>query len=221
MDAGIHPRVARAAEGELPEWTRAGADRRAHMTRVAALLDEWAEALDLDRVQRLSWRAQGFLHDALRDAGAAELRAVLEGAGADGEGGADRSGPWRVDWSAFALVGEGVGYEAPPTGTLHGPAAALKLVREGVRDPELLGAVAYHTAGHPGLGPGGRALYCADYLEPGRPADDETRAGLRARYPEDPEGVLRDVLRDRMRYHLEEDRPIFLGTVRLWNQSSL
>ncbi len=39
----LHPWVAGAARGALPEWAVARKKRRAHMGRVAALLREWSE----------------------------------------------------------------------------------------------------------------------------------------------------------------------------------
>ena len=53
---------------------------------------------------------------------------------------------------------------------LHGRAAAVTLGnRFGVDDPDVLEAIRFHTLGAPGLGPLAHVLYCADYLEPGRP----------------------------------------------------
>lgn len=223
MDRDIHPLVRRAANGVLPDWARVGAERRAHMGRVAELLAGWAERLRLAPAGKIRWRALGFLHDALRDAEESDLRRLVRdeevipspGSG-PGETGESDSG-WTVDWEAFARPGTAT---VVPGDVLHGPATALRLREEGVTDSDLLSAVAYHTAGHPALGTAGRALYCADFLEPGRPADDEGRAALRDGYPDDPEGVLRAVLREGMRYLLEKDRPIFLGTVRMWNHSA-
>jgi HD superfamily phosphohydrolase YqeK len=71
----VHPVVANAARGDLPDWADASKKRRAHMGRVAALLSSWAEEVapaDVDR-----WRAAGWLHDALRDAPKDELRALV------------------------------------------------------------------------------------------------------------------------------------------------
>lgn len=225
MDRDIHPLVRGAADGVLPDWARAGAARRAHMDRVAELLAGWADRLRLGPEGKIRWRALGFLHDALRDAEESDLRGLVgdervvpsPGSGPGGTGEADSG--WTVDWGAFARPGTATA-TVVPGGVLHGPATALRLREEGVTDSDLLSAVAYHTAGHPALGAAGRALYCADFLEPGRPDDDEGRAALRDGYPDDPEGVLRAVLREGVRYLLERDRPIFLGTVRMWNHST-
>ncbi|HOX32399.1 MAG TPA: bis(5'-nucleosyl)-tetraphosphatase (symmetrical) YqeK [Spirochaetales bacterium] len=61
----------------------------------------------------------------------------------------------------------------------HGPAAAFLLARDfGVDDAELLGAVAHHTLGRPGMSDLEVIVYCADKLEPGR---GELEAGFRER----------------------------------------
>lgn len=214
---GLHPVIERAAGGHLPAWAEAGESRREHMARVADVLDDWARTLEVGSVDRVRWRALGFLHDALRDADVDELRRILE------EGG-DGGSSWTVDWSSFAqsprsaLVDDAEDVSTIVGGILHGPAAAMTLVRQGVDDMEVLAAVAYHTVGHPELAPCGRALYCADFVEPGRSTDPEMRAELRERYPDDPDGVLQDVLRSRVAYLLERGRPIFFGTVGMWNR---
>ena len=46
-------------------------DRRAHIERVAALLSAWAMALGTPDAERARWLRAGWLHDALRDAPAA------------------------------------------------------------------------------------------------------------------------------------------------------
>lgn len=71
----LHPLVrAAGTEGRLPDWARCSEGRRAHVERVAGLLDRWGEALELEEGDRIRWRAAGILHDALREAGAEELR---------------------------------------------------------------------------------------------------------------------------------------------------
>ena len=73
----LHPWVAAAATGVLPDWAVARKKRRAHMARVAELLREWGEVrCDHPRdVER--WTAVGYLHDVLRDADPDDLRAGL------------------------------------------------------------------------------------------------------------------------------------------------
>ena len=184
----VHALVAEAAEGRLPEWTVAGPERRAHMGRVAALLDLWAEGTGLDEQERVRWRAAGWLHDALRDEHPDALRPLV---------------PER--------------FRGLPGKVLHGPAAAERLRAEGVASADLLDAIAFHTIGDAGLGTLGRALYAADFLEPGRTFLAEWRAGLRARMPRDLDVVLREIVRARIGNLLERGMPVRPETVGLWN----
>ncbi len=71
--AGLHPLVAAAASGRLPEWAVVRPSRRAHLAAVAELLGRWAGELGLDGRDRQRWMAAGWLHDALRDAEAGTL----------------------------------------------------------------------------------------------------------------------------------------------------
>jgi len=72
----------------LPPWAEAGPDRRAHVARVAALLEEWAGAMGVEASERARWVRAAWLHDALRDVPggdalahgpAAAARAAVEG----------------------------------------------------------------------------------------------------------------------------------------------
>ena len=83
---------------------------------------------------------------------------------------------------------------------LHGPAAAAKLEREGETRRDLLDAIQYHSIGSKNWARVGKALYMADYLEPGRTFDMERRALLSLRVPRDFEGIFREVVRSRMAY---------------------
>ncbi len=197
-----HPLIEAAAEGRLPTWARAGRTRQEHMNRVAELMVGWAEALGLDREQVRRWKAVGHLHDVLREAPPGELLPLVD--------------PER---------------RALPAPLLHGPAGAERLRQEGVDDASFLRAVAFHTIGHPELDRMGRALYCADYLEPGRERRGHGRSGedgaeghppswrarRRERFPEEPDRVTLDVLRERVRTSLEEERPLPRETVHFWN----
>ncbi len=174
-----------AARGELPDWARALPERRLHMGRVAALLEEWAYAFGLDEAEVLRWAATGWLHDVLRDADPKEL--VHEVAGDE------RDLPGKV---------------------LHGPAAASRL-RGQVHD-RVATAIRYHTIGHPDLDELGRALYLADFLEPGRDFDNEWRASLRSRMPADREAVLTEVVAARIRHLLDGGNPIRPETALFW-----
>ena len=73
----------------LPSWAQVGPERRAHIERVADLLDEWGTAMGVRAVERDRWRRAAYLHDALRDAPLADGRAhgpaAAERGAADGE----------------------------------------------------------------------------------------------------------------------------------------
>jgi len=86
---------------------------------------------------------------------------------------------------------------------LHGPAAAAKLERDGETRRNLLDAIRYHSIGWRSWDRVGKALYMADYLEPGRTFDMERRALLTQRVPRDFEGAFKDVVRARMEYAQE------------------
>jgi HD superfamily phosphohydrolase YqeK len=155
---------------------------------VAALMDRWAEQLNLEPAERERWRAAAWLHDALREAPPAALRAELPPAFAD-----------------------------YPDAILHGPAAAERL--RGAADPEVCDAVRYHTVGHPSLGRLGRALYLADFLEPGRDFLNEWRSSLRARMPAALDEVLVEVLAARIGHLLERRKPIRPETAAFWSRA--
>jgi HD superfamily phosphohydrolase YqeK len=89
--------------------------------------------------------------------------------------------------------------ELPPK-LLHGPAAAERLA--GQADDELLDAIRYHTLGSPRFGRLGRALYLADFLEPGRTFRRDWAASLRSRMPDAMDGVLAEVVRERVEHVL-------------------
>ncbi len=80
----------------------------------------------------------------------------------------------------------------------HGPAAAARAELEGERDADVLSAVRWHSVGWGGWGRIGRALYCADFLEPGRPFDRAERNALAIAFPDDPDAVLRDIVTRRL-----------------------
>lgn len=104
-----------------------------------------------------------------------------------------------------------------PDTVLHGPAAAARLERDGETRRELLDAIRWHTLGNPAWGRVGRALFMADYLEPGRPFSQQDRAFLASHVPVDFDGVFRQVVRTRIEWTLREGKSIFPETVALWN----
>ena len=123
---------------QLPSWAKVSEKRLAHITRVTALLDRWAEELNLSPDEAKEWHDAGAWHDSMRDAGEAELR----------------------EWA---------GEPAWPVTVLHGPAAARRLAADGEKRQDVLEAIRWHTLGNPAWARTGRALYMADFLEPGRP----------------------------------------------------
>jgi HD superfamily phosphohydrolase YqeK len=104
-----------------------------------------------------------------------------------------------------------------PAEVRHGPASAARAKADGEIDRGVLDAVRYHTFGLAEWDMVGRVLYCADFLEPGRPYDRETRAALAARFPRDPTGVLREVARLRLGHWIQSGYPLPDPTVRFWN----
>jgi HD superfamily phosphohydrolase YqeK len=112
-----------------------------------------------------------------------------------------------------ALVGN-VAYEPQ---MLHGPAAAARLEQDGETRRSVLDAVRYHTVGYLDWDRTGRALYMADFLEPGRKFSQRDRAFLAAQVPHDFDGVFRQVVRARLEWSLHEGHSLFPETVALWN----
>src|SRR6266571_2236267 len=104
------------------------------------------------------------------------------------------------DDELLALVGEAL-YEMQ---MLHGPAAAVQLERDGEARRGVSSAVRYHTIGSPDWDRTGRALYMADFLEPGRGFAKADRAFLAAQVPHDFDGVFRQVVRARLEWSLHE-----------------
>jgi 2-amino-4-hydroxy-6-hydroxymethyldihydropteridine diphosphokinase len=175
--------------GGLPAWAVVRPERLAHICRVVAVLEQWADALHLPVTERARWLRAAWLHDALRDAPIEE----------------------QARWAGSA--------DGPP-GLLHGPAAAARAMTHGERDPGVLDAVRYHSVGYAGWDRVGRALYAADFLEPGRrvpEAEREARARLLERFPAAPAEVLREVAQRRLCWVITADWPIVEETWRFWN----
>ena len=104
-----------------------------------------------------------------------------------------------------------------PAAMLHGPAAAERLARDGERRQDVLDAVRYHTVGSAKWARTGKALYMADYLEPGRKFSREDRFFLAAQVPHSFDSVFRQVVRFRLDWSVREGNHIFPETVELWN----
>ena len=171
----------------LPAWAQVTDKRREHIQRVTDLLDAWAVKLSLPADERIAWHDAGRFHDALRDAPDTLLREL---------GG---------DAPEYAIK------------MLHGPAAAEQLRRDGERRTEVLDAVRFHTVGSAEWGRLGRALYMADYLEPGRTFSRADRAYLAAQVPYDFDATFRQVVRARLEWSLREGMRLYPEAVVLWN----
>lgn len=102
-------------------------------------------------------------------------------------------------------------------GLQHGPASAAHARAEGEDDRGVLDAVRYHSLGLAEWDMVGRILYCADYLDPGRPFEQGRRAELAERLPDDSGGVLREVARSRLIHIVRSGWPILEPTLRFWN----
>ena len=174
---------------DLPAWAKAGEKRLRHIARVTGLLDRWARDMRLPDDEAQAWHDAGRWHDVLRDADESELRALTRG-------------------TPFATS---------PTGVLHGPAAAAKLEREGETREGVLVAVRWHSVGNPDWDRTGRALFMADFLDPGRAFQKADRVRLASRLPRDFDGVFRRVVRMRLDWTLREGKALFPESVALWN----
>jgi len=92
------------AAAQLPAWAQVGKRRRAHIGRVVALLEEWAEEMAVSQRERGRWLRAAWLHDALRDArlgkGTTHGAAAADRAASDGE-----SDPGVLDAVRYHSVG--------------------------------------------------------------------------------------------------------------------
>jgi 2-amino-4-hydroxy-6-hydroxymethyldihydropteridine diphosphokinase len=172
---------------QLPSWASVSERRREHIERVAELMDGWARQLGVAPQEARAWHDAAILHDALRDAPEADLRALVP----------------RPDFTAEML---------------HGPAAAAHLERDGDSRTEMLDAIRWHTVGSASWGRLGRALFMADFLEPGRKFARADRAYLARHVAGEFDGTFRQVVRMRIEHALREGHTLFPETVELWNR---
>jgi 2-amino-4-hydroxy-6-hydroxymethyldihydropteridine diphosphokinase len=181
----------------LPPWAVATTGRRAHIARVVTLIGTWAAHLAVSPAERQAWHDAAMWHDALRDAPEDTLRAILAEDPAAGAG--DRA-------------------EMPQDAAfLHGPAAAARLAADGERRDGVLDAIRWHTVGSVGWGATGRALYMADFLDPGRAFAREDRAALARRVRLDFDQVFREVVQMRVQWAVGAGKALALRTVAVWN----
>ena len=112
-----------------------------------------------------------------------------------------------------ALSGEG----KRPAEILHGPAAAVRAEQDGERRADVLDAIRYHTIGSPSWERTGKALFLADFLEPGRKFLRKERASIAASVPRDLDEAFRRCVQMRLEWSLREGLELFPETVALWN----
>jgi 2-amino-4-hydroxy-6-hydroxymethyldihydropteridine diphosphokinase len=105
-----------------------------------------------------------------------------------------------------------------PDKVRHGPAAAARLAHEGERREDVLEAIRWHTLGHAAWARTGRALFMADFLEPGRSFARAERDFLARTVPADFDGVFRQVVQLRLEWTIREGKPVFPETAALWNE---
>lgn len=172
---------------QMPSWACVSEKRLAHIQRVTAMLDEWAQKLHLAAGEARAWHDVGRYHDALRDAPEEVLR---------------------------ELAGDPPDYAVE---MLHGPAAAERMRRDGERRTDVLDAIRFHTIGSAAWSRVGRALYMADYLDPGRKFSRADRAYLAAQAPHDFDATFRQVVRARLEWSLREGMRLYPEAVVLWN----
>ncbi len=104
-----------------------------------------------------------------------------------------------------------------PVGMLHGPAAARQLHEDGESRADVLDAIRWHTVGSNAWSRTGRALYMADFLEPGRGFMQTDRAFLASQVPTAFDAVFRQVVRMRIEWVVREGKGLAPETVTLWN----
>lgn len=104
-----------------------------------------------------------------------------------------------------------------PVHILHGPAVAARLATAGERRRSVLDAIRWHTLGSASWDRTGRALYMADFLEPGRPFSRADRAFLAGHVMTDFDGVFRQVVRARIEWTVREGKMLYPETADLWN----
>jgi 2-amino-4-hydroxy-6-hydroxymethyldihydropteridine diphosphokinase len=80
-----------------------------------------------------------------------------------------------------------------------------------------LEAIRWHTVGSSSWNRTGRALYMADFLEPGRPFMQADRAFLADQVPYAFDAVFRQVVRLRLEWTIREGKSLAPETVALWN----
>lgn len=113
-----------------------------------------------------------------------------------------------------ALTGDG----ARAAELLHGPAAAVRAEQDGERRQDVLDAIRFHTVGSTEWNRTGKALYMADFLEPGRRFQVDERAFVARQVVSDFDGAFRQVIRMRLEWSLVQGGELFPESVAMWNR---
>jgi 2-amino-4-hydroxy-6-hydroxymethyldihydropteridine diphosphokinase len=100
---------------------------------------------------------------------------------------------------------------------LHGPAAAVRAEQDGERRQDVLDAVRFHTIGCATWERTGKALYLADFLEPGRKFLLSERGFIAALVPKNFDLAFREAVRLRIEWSLKQGGELWPQTVALWN----
>lgn len=98
----------------------------------------------------------------------------------------------------------------------HGPAAAARLAADGETRAAVLEAIRWHTVGSAEWGRTGCALYCADYLDPGRSFARDARAQLASEFASAPGRVLREVVHMRLEHARSTHQNVHPRTAAFW-----
>lgn len=205
-----------AAPGAAALLGRLSPRRWRHTLSVAETAHRLAEAFGWPEAERDRVVRAALLHDIAKELPEDEARRLAaeplpeaRAADAAGRAAGDRKGAPDPD------LGEG------STALLHAPAGARIAARDfGIRDVEVLRAIATHPTGTPDESDLARLLLVSDYLEPGRPRlNDEDRrllASALAGALDLPRLHCR-VLRRKLSGRLEAGRAIHPRSVAAWN----
>jgi HD superfamily phosphohydrolase YqeK len=113
-----------------------------------------------------------------------------------------------------------VGDDLMPAAILHGPAAAIRLAAENERRQDVLEAIRHHTVGCASWESTGRALYMADFLEPGRIFLQQERAKMAERVPSEFDLVFAEVVRLRVERAVRTGKQVSPQTQQLYEAAT-
>jgi HD superfamily phosphohydrolase YqeK len=183
--------------------------RAVHSMGVAVFASLLCERQSLDP---LRGRVAGLAHDLCKEMPAATQLGLFELYRGEVEPGLEAGLGSFPDCGPESALWGGFGAES----LLHGPAAAALLLRDwGLRDIDILEAVAWHTTGRPGMCPLAVILYCADKIEPGRKhVDDAFRSACLGM---DSQAMLRAVVENSLAWLRKKGWAIAPQTLLLYN----